>query len=95
MSTVQYRTFRRDWLDYQRLTQDADAATVTQMRLACDVQLRQAIDTIHGDKWRSYSVDKALDEIGNITSHTSNPAVARKRVHALAQTDNGPQSETL
>ncbi|KAF0293676.1 hypothetical protein FJT64_008618 [Amphibalanus amphitrite] len=56
-------------------------------------ELRQAIDTIHGDKWQSYSVDQALQEIGNITKHSSNPAVARKRFHALAQTPSEPIRE--
>ena len=93
MSSVEYRTFCRDWQDYQRLTQDCDTTTVTHMRLTCDAQLRQAIDTIHGDKWQSYSVDKALKEIGGITKRTSNPAVARKRFHALAQTETEPIRE--
>ncbi|KAF0300876.1 hypothetical protein FJT64_000364 [Amphibalanus amphitrite] len=93
MSSVEYRTFCRDWRDYQRLTQDCNSATVTHIRLMCDAQLRQAIDTIHGDKWQSYSVDQALQEIGNITKHSSNPAVARKRFHALAQTPTEPIRE--
>ena len=93
MSSVEYRTFCRDWRDYQRLTQDCDSAIVTHMRLTCGAQLRQAIDTIHGDKWQGYSVDRALQEIGQITKHSSNPAVARKRFHGLAQTPTEPIRE--
>ena len=85
---MDYRTFCKDWADYRQLTGEEDGRLVVQIRLACDTQLKQAIDTLYGDTWRTFTVEQALTEIGHITQRTSNRAVKRKTFTKLTQQDN-------
>ena len=45
MNASEFRTFRKDCIDYQRLTNYTDKQVVLQMRMNMDTDLKQAIDT--------------------------------------------------
>ena len=78
MSLSDYRTYRKDILDFHVLTQYTDRQIIFQMRLNMDIDLRRSIDTNSGSQWNNYTVVDALDAVKTIVLCTSNVAVYRK-----------------
>ena len=85
MSPCDYRTYRKDCIDYKKLTQNSDDQIVLQLGLNMDNDLKRAIDTTFKDSWDAFSIEEALDAIGQIVNELSNPAVHRKEVDTVIQ----------
>ena len=90
MSLSEYRTYSKDCIDYKTLTGYRDDQIVLQMRLNMDSDLKQAIDTNY-PMWRSSTVERAVEIVGEIVNQISNCAVYRKQFHTMVQSD----SETI
>ena len=60
MSLAKFRTYRKDCLDYKKLTKYNDEQIAIQIRLSMDVDLKRAIDTNYGNKWNTFSVEHAV-----------------------------------
>ena len=87
MSPSDYRTYRKDVLTYQILTQYSDRQIVLQMRLHMDIDLKRSIDTNFGNQWDAFNVDDALNTIKTVVLLTSNVAVYRKEFDNMVQRD--------
>lgn len=85
MSLSEFRTYRKDCLDYQTLTGYTNKQIVLQMRLNMDQDLKRAIDTNYGASWDDLSVNNAINAIKTIVSQTSNAAVFRKEFDNMNQ----------
>ena len=83
MSPSDYRTYRKDVLTYQILTQYSEL----QMRLHMDIDLKRSIDTNFGNQWDVFNVDDALYAIKTVVLLTSNVAVYRKEFDNMVQRD--------
>ena len=93
MSLAEFRTYRKDCLDYKKLTKYNDEQIVIQIRLSMDVDLKRAIDTNYGDKWNTFSVEHAVRVIGELINHISNSAVYRKEFDHMNQLNDEPIRE--
>ena len=51
MNPGEFRTYRKDCLDYKKLTQFTNEQVVLQMRLNMDLDLKRAIDINYKDTW--------------------------------------------
>ena len=78
MSLSEFRTYRKDCLDYRTLTGYTNKQIVLQMRLNMDQDLKRAIDTNFGPSWDEFTVDAAIKVIQSIVNQMSNPAVYMK-----------------
>ena len=85
MSLAEFRTYKKDCIDYKRLTQNADNQMVLQMRLNMDNDLKRAIDTNYSAEWDSFTTEQALIAIGKMVNEISNPAVHRKEFDNMSQ----------
>ena len=85
MSPCDYRTYRKDCIDYKKLTQNLDGQIVLQLRLNMENDLKRAIDTNFKDSWDAFSTEEALDAIGQIVNELRNPAVHRKEFDTMIQ----------
>ena len=88
MSLSEYRTFRKDCIDYRKLTQYSDEQIVLQIRMNMDAALKRAIDTNFCDAWNTFTVEIAVEKIGEIVNHVSNSAVYRKQFDEMNQNGN-------
>ena len=93
MSIAEFRTYRKDCLDYKKLTKYSDEQIVMQLRLSMDVDLKRAIDTNYGETWNSFSVEHAVRIIGELINHISNSAVYRKEFDHMNQLNDEPIRE--
>ena len=75
MSLVDYRTYKKDCIDYKKLTKNSDDQIVLQLRLNMDNDLKRAIDTNYQESWDSFTTEEALEAVGEIVNQLSNPAV--------------------
>ena len=90
MSLSEFKTYSRDCVDYKTLTGLTDAQIVLQMRLSMDSDLKLAVDTNYPD-WRSFTVEHAIQTVGEIVNQISNRAVYRNTFHGMCQ----GESETI
>ena len=88
MNPGEFRTYRKDCLDYKKLTQFTNEQFVLQMRLNMDSDLKRAIDITYKDIWNELTVDGAITAVGNIVNVISNPAVHRKEFDNMEQNSN-------
>ena len=86
MSLAEFRTYKRDCIDYKTLTGYNDNIVVIQMRLNMDSDLKQSVDTNYPD-WGTLTVEDAVKTIGEIVNQMSNIAVYRKTFHEMVQTE--------
>ncbi len=84
MSLSEFRTYRKDCTDYQKLTGYKDEQVVLQMRMGMDSDLKRVIDT-NITNWDTLNVESALDEVGHIIHQVSNTAVYRKEFDDMTQ----------
>ena len=84
MSLSEFKTYSRDCMDYRTLTNQTDNQIVLQLRLACDSDLKRAIDTNYTD-WSTFTVEEAVKTVGEIVNQISNCAVYRKAFHHMSQ----------
>ena len=87
MSSADFRTYHKDILDYQLLTQCSDRQIVLQMRLNMDFDLKRAIDTNYLRLWDAFTVNDTLAAFKRIGQQTSNVAVFRKEFDNMVQKD--------
>ena len=86
MSLSEFRTFKKDCIDYAKLSTGlSDEQIVIQIRAYMDTDLKRAIDTNYGDNWNNDTVVQAVEKVGEIVSHISNPAVYRKQFDEMNQ----------
>ena len=85
MSLSEFRTYRKDCLDYQTLTGYTNKQIVLQMRLNMDQDLKRTIDTNYGASWDNLGVADAINAVKSIVSQTSNAAVFRKEFDSMNQ----------
>ena len=78
MSVAEFRTFRKDCMDYKILTHYTNQQVVLQMRLNMDSDLKRAVDTNYRDTWDNFTVEEAIKAVGTIVNEVSNPSVYRK-----------------
>ena len=88
MNPREFRTDRKDCLDYKKLTQFTNEQVVLQMRLNMDSDLKRAIDINYKNTWNELTVDSAITAVGNIVNVLSNPAVHRKEFDNMEQNSN-------
>ena len=60
MSAHEFRTYKKDCIDFKKLTGYSDEQTVLQMRIHMDTALKQAIDANFSDSWDTATVEQAL-----------------------------------
>ena len=84
-STAEFRTYRKDCMDYQTLTGYTEKQVVLQMRLNMDNDLKRAVDTNYKDEWDRFTVEQAIKAVGMIVNEISNPAVYRKEFDCMHQ----------
>ena len=92
MSLAEFRTYRKDCLDYKKLIKYSDEKIATQIRLSMDVDLKRAIDTNYGDTWNSFSVEHAIRIIGELINISNSP-VYRKEFDHMNQSSDEPIRE--
>ena len=95
MNLTDFRTYKKDCVDYQKLTSYSDEQVVLQMRLNMDSDLKRAVDTNFRDRWDTLTVMEAIDAIGEIVNQISNPAVYRKEFDHLNQLDDESVKEFI
>ena len=78
MNANEFRTFRKDWIDYQRLTNYTDKQVVLQMHMNMETDLKQAIDTNYTNSWDNFKVEQAIAAVDTIIKQVINPVVYRK-----------------
>ena len=78
MSPADFRTYSKDILDYQILTQYTERQVVLQLRMHMDFDLKRAIDTNFINQLDNFNVNEALSAIKRIVQKNSNIAVFRK-----------------
>ena len=88
MNPGEFRTYKKDCLDYKKLTQFTNEQVILQMRLNMDLDLKHAIDINYKDTWNELTVDGAITAVGNIVNVISNPAVHRKEFDNMEQNSN-------
>ena len=93
MTLQEYRTYKKDCIDYKKLTNYSDEQVVLQMRLNMDGELKRAIDTNYGNDWDSLLLNEALKAVGEIIHQISNPVVYRKEFDKMHQKENEPIRE--
>lgn len=93
MTLQEYRTYKKDCIDYKKLTNYSDEQVVLQMRLNMDGDLKRAIDTNYGNDWDSLLLNEALKAVGEIIHQISNPVVYRKEFDKMHQKENEPIRE--
>ena len=64
MNPGEFRTYRKDFLDYKKLTQFTNEQVVLQMRLNMDSDLKRAIDINYKDTWNELTVEGAITAVG-------------------------------
>ena len=93
MSLAEFRTYRKDCLDYKKLTKYSDEQIVIQMRLSMDTDLKRAIDTNYGESWNNSSVHDAVSIVGELINHNSNAAFYHKEFDHMNQLQDEPIRE--
>ena len=88
MNPGEFRTYKKNCLDYKKLTQFTNEQVVLQMRLNMDLDLKRAIDINYKDTWNELTVDGGITAVGNIVNVISNPAVHRKEFDNMEQNSN-------
>ena len=84
----EFRTYRKDSVDYKKLTQYTDEQVVLQMRLHMDNKLKHALDTNFITSWDTFTVNQAVEAIGQIMNRISNPVVHRKEFDGIGQREH-------
>ena len=85
MTSHEFRTYKKDCIDFQKLTNYSDEQTVLQMRINTDAPLKQAIDANYSSTWDSLTVAEALVKIETLLKHIANPVVHRKEFDQMTQ----------
>ena len=93
MSLSEFRTYRKDCTDFQKLTGYTDQQVVLQMRMKMDNDLKRVIDTNLKSSWDSLTVEGALNELQSIVQQVSNTAVYRKEFDEMIQSPDEKISE--
>ena len=88
MNQGEFRIYRKDCLDYKKLTQFINDEVVLQMRLNMDSDLKRAIDINYKDTWNELTAEGAITAVGNIVNMISNPVVHRKKFDNMEQNSN-------
>ena len=95
MNPNEFRTYRKDCVDYKLLTKYTDKQVVLQMRLNMDSQLKRAVDTNFAEDWDEFNVNQAVEAIGKIMNRVSNPIVYRKEFDGMKQNDHESITEFI
>ena len=85
MSPSDFRTYKKDITDYQKLTLHTDRQVVMEMRLNMDIDLKRSIDINYSADWDTYTVENALSAVRNMVLRTSNVAVYQKEFDNIVQ----------
>ena len=88
MNPNEFRTYRKDCVDYKKLTHYTDEQVVLQLRLHMDNELKRALDTNFITSWDTFTVNQAIEAIGQIMNRISNPVVFRKEFDSIAQREH-------
>ena len=88
MSAHEFRTYKKDCIDFKKLTGYSDEQTVLQMRIRMDTTLKQAVDANYLDTWDTSTVEEALEKIEALLQKVSNPVVHRKTFDELTQNNS-------
>ena len=88
MTSHEFRSYKKDCSDFQKLMQYTDEQTVLQMRLNMDSTLKQSIDANYTGVWDGFTVEVALQKIETLLKRVVNPVVHRKRFDEMTQNSN-------
>ena len=83
MNLNEFRTCHKDCVDYKKLTQYTEV--VLQMRLHMDNELKRALDTNLITSWDTFTVNQAVEAIGQIMNRIGSPVVYRKEFDGIEQ----------
>ena len=78
MTSHEFRSYKKDCLDFKKLMRYRDEQTVLQMRITMDSALKQAIDANYSNTWDDFTVEVALERIESLLKRVTNPVVHRK-----------------
>ena len=95
MNSNEFRTYKKDCVDYKKLTHCTDEQVVLQMRMSMDHDLKQAIDANYKDTWDNCSVDDALSKVEALLRKISTPVVHRKLFDGIIQHENESAKEFI
>ena len=86
MALSEFRAWKRSMWDYVEIYGMKQKVALASIRLNCETKLMRALDARHTrDDWNSLTVNKAFDEIQEITTKTMNKAVMWDRFFGRMQ----------
>ena len=93
MTSHEFRSYKKDCIDFQKLTNSTDIQVVLQMRINMDAPLKQAIDANYSETWDNLTVKEALEKIETLLKRMTNPIVHRKEFDEMVQRETDSFTE--